>query len=254
MNNTGKNVKDTKEYYTIDLLHIVKSLWRRAWVIAIAAVLAASIGFIYSKFFIVPTYSSSIMLYVNNAASSDNNHFSVSSSQLSASQSLVETYKQILNNRTTMERIAKASNVFYSYEEFSDMITADSANGTEIMRVTVESTDPYEAAKIANCVAEVLPQRIAEVINGATMEVVDSAIVNLQKVSPSIFKYTAIGIFLGTLLSALVLVILAIKDDVIHESDYVMQTYNYPILAKIPDLLEQDSQKRYAYGYGGERK
>ena len=245
---------NTKEYYTIDLLQIVRTLWKRAWVIAIVAVLSAVFGLICAKCFVTPTYSSSVMLYVNNdTTSSGNNGFSVSSSQISASQSLVETYTQILHNRTTMERIAQASQVFYSYEDFSDMITAGSANGTEIMKVTVVSTDPYEAAKIANCVAEVLPQRISEVIKGASMEVVDSAVVNLQKVAPSTFKYIAVSMFLGTVLCALFFVILAIRDDVIHDDEYIMRTYSYPVLTKIPDLLTAETSRRYAYYYGGEQ-
>lgn len=36
--------KSTREYYTIDVLHIVKSLWRRAWLIALCGLLAAGIG------------------------------------------------------------------------------------------------------------------------------------------------------------------------------------------------------------------
>ena len=39
-----KQEKNTKEYYTIDVLHIVKSLWRRVWVIGLCGLLAAVMG------------------------------------------------------------------------------------------------------------------------------------------------------------------------------------------------------------------
>ena len=35
-------------------------------------------------------------------------------------------------------------------------------------------------------------------------------------------------------------------DNTIHDEDYILNTYNYPILAKIPDLLETPT-KRYGY-------
>jgi capsular polysaccharide biosynthesis protein len=57
-----------KEYYTIDLLHVMKALWHRAWVIALAGFLTAALGFCISAFVITPTYSSSVMLYVNNTS------------------------------------------------------------------------------------------------------------------------------------------------------------------------------------------
>lgn len=239
--------KNNKEYYTIDLLHILKSLWKRAWMIVLAGILAAAIGFLLSAFIITPTYSSSIMLYVNNSSFSlGNTSFSISSSEITAAQSLVKTYREILLNRTTLERIIDKAGVQYTYKDLAEMISAAPSNDTEIMRVTVVSEDPYEAAKIANCIAEILPVRIAEIIDGASMEVVDSAIPNTEKIAPSITQYTVIGFALGVLFAIVALVIAAMMDDTIHDEEYVLQNYEYPILAKIPDLMNSGGKK---YGY-----
>lgn len=243
--------KNTQEYYAIDLLHIVKSLWQRAWVIVLSGLLAAAIGFSVATFMIAPKYSSSIMLYVNNnSVSLGGTSFSISSSQISAAQSLVKTYVELLNNRTTMEKIIEKADVPYTYRQLSGMITAGPSNDTEVMRVTVVSEDPYEASKIANCIAEVLPVRVSEIIDGASMEVVDSAVPNLGKISPSISRYTAVGLLIGVLLSVVVLVILAMLDDTIHDEEYVLQTYDYPILAKVPNLLNSGAKQ---YGYYSQR-
>ncbi len=238
-----------REYYTIDVLHIVKSLWRRAWIIALAGFLAAAIGFCISAFAIEPTYSSSIKLYVNNSSFSlGNTSFSISSSELTAAQSLVRTYGDILDSRSTLERIIEKSKVDYTYKQLSRMIHYEPSNETEIMRVTVTTEDPYEASRIANTIAEILPIRIAEIIDGASMEVVDSAIPELEKVAPSITKYTAVGLILGILISVVVLIAAALLDDTIHDEDYVLNNYEYPILGKVPDLLDTGS-KRYGYYY-----
>ena len=53
---------------------------------------------------------------------------------------------------------------------------------------------------------------------------------------------------LGTILSTLVLAIIAMMDDRIHDEDYIIETYEYPILAKIPDLVNTDG-KKYSYYY-----
>ena len=122
------------------------------------------------------------------------------------------------------------------------------------MKVTVTTKDPYEAAKIANGIAEVLPIRVAEIIDGASMEVVDSAIPNLNKVGPSITNYTAIGLILGVLLSAGVVVVFAIMDDTIHDEEYILQTYGCPILAKVPDLLNSGGKHYGDYYYQSKDK
>lgn len=244
MKNTEKNSND---YYVVDLFHILKTLWHRVWIIVLTGVVAAAVGFCVAAYLIAPKYSSSVMLYVNNSSFSlGNTSFSITSSEITAAQSLVKTYGEVLNNRTTLERVAKNADVSYSYRTLLNMIEAYPSNETEIMKVTVTSDDPNEAAKIANSIAEVLPVRISEIIDGASMEVVDSAIPEMNKVSPSITKYTAIGLIIGVLLSVIVLVIVAMVDDTIHSEEYVMETYDYPILAKVPDLLGSGT-KRYEY-------
>lgn len=243
-----KQEMSTREYYSIDVLHILKTLWKKAWVIALAGILAAAIGFFISAT-IAPTYSSSIKLYVNNSSFSlGNTSFSISSSELTAAQSLVRTYGDILDSRSTLNRIIEKSEVEYTYKQLSKMIVYEPSNDTEIMRVTVTSVDPYEASKIANTIAEVLPVRIAEIIDGASMEVVDSAIPEFEKIAPSITKYIAVGLILGVLLSVIVLVIVALCDDTIHDEEYVLNNYEYPILGKVPDLMNAGN-KKYGYYY-----
>ena len=242
-----KQENSTREYYTIDVSHIVKSLWRRVWLIALCGLLAAGIGFSISAFAIAPTYSSYIKLYVNNSSISlGNTNFSISASELTAAQSLVRTYGDILDSRSTLERIIYKSNIDYTWKELSQMITYEPSNNTEIMRVTVICEDPYEASKIANTIAEVLPVRISEIIDGASMEVVDSAIPDVEKVAPSITRYTAVGLVLGVILSIITLVVIALMDDTIHDEEYVLRTYDYPILGKVPNLLNIGNK---TYGY-----
>jgi capsular polysaccharide biosynthesis protein len=245
-----------REVISIDILHIVKALWHRAWIIVIAGVMAAALGFSYASFVLTPQYSSSIMLYVNNSSLSvGGQNISISASQISAAQSLVKTYIVMLQNRTTLEKVIDRADVSYTYEQLSSKIEATAVNETEVMLVTVTTGNPYEAAKIANAIAEVLPERIGEIIDGSSMEVVDSGAVNLQKVSPSITKYTMIGLILGVFLAVAVLAVLAIMDDTIHEEDYILQNYNYPILAKIPDLVNSGTKPYgYSYGYYYQRK
>jgi capsular polysaccharide biosynthesis protein len=237
----------SKEYYVIDAMHLLKALWKNAWVIVLCGVLAAAIGFSFASYVIAPSYSSYIKLYVNNSSFSlGNTSFSISSSELTAAQSLVRTYGDILDSRSTLEMVIEEADVDYTWKELSGMIVYAPSNDTEIMRVTVTCNDPNEASKIANTIAKVLPVRIAEIIDGASMEIVDSAIPDPQKVGPSITKYTAIGLILGAMLAGGVIIIFAMMDDTIHDEDYILNTYDYPILGKVPDLLNTGN-KSYAY-------
>lgn len=239
--------KQNKEYFTIDLLHILSTVWKKIWVVAICGVVGAVIGFSIAVFAIQPSYSSAIMLYVNNSSISVGGEiFSITSSEITAAQSLVKTYGSLLKNRTTLEAVIEKCGVDYDYKELYSMIETSSVNDTEILKVTVTCGDPYDACKIANCIAEVLPKRISEIIEGSSMAVVDSAVVDRNKVSPSITKHTVVGGVIGSFVSVIALIVIAIADDTIHDEEYILQNYDYPILAKVPDLRAAET-KGYAY-------
>ena len=242
-----QNKTNTREYYVVDLGHILKSVWHRIWAVILSSIVAAAIGFSLAAFVITPKYSSSIMLYVNNSSFTVGDlGFSISSSEISAAQSLVKTYSVLLKNRTTLEKVIAATDVPYTWEELDEMIEAAPVNETEIMAITVTSTDPYEAEKIANGIAKILPRRVSEIVEGSSMEVVDSAVAVNKKVSPSVTKFTAVGFILGALISLIALVIAALLDNTVHDEEYIINNYNYPVLAKIPDLLDSGARK-YSY-------
>ncbi|MBQ3203207.1 MAG: hypothetical protein IJB36_06160 [Clostridia bacterium] len=242
-----KNEKISKDTYVVDLAHVVKVVWQHIWTVVVVSLATAVVGCMLAAFAIRPSYSASIMLYVNNTSFNVGDlGFSISSSELTAAQSLAKTYTVLLKNRTTLERLIDETKVEYSWEELYDMIESGPVNETEVMQVTVTCDDPYEAARIANGIAVVLPQRVTEVIEGASMEVVDSAIVDTEKVAPSITLYTVVGFAVGLLLSVVTLTIMALMDNTIHDEEYVIRTFGYPILAQVPNLNDSSS-KRYGY-------
>lgn len=84
-----------------------------------------------------------------------------------------------------LEQVIEEENLPYDYETLSDMIEAGAVNSTEVFEIQVTSADPEEAERIANCVAEILPDRIAEIVEGSSVKIVDYAIVPSQKSSPA---------------------------------------------------------------------
>lgn len=235
------------DFFEIDLLRLIKSLWKRAWVIVVTGILAAVLIGGYAALFVTPKYQANILLYINNtSAPGSAKNGTVTPSELSAAQSLVDTYVVILKSRTTLGKVIEKSGVDYTQGKLSRMISASSENGTEIFRVTVTAEDPEEAAMIANTVADVLPESIASVVDGSSVRVVDYAAVNQHKVSPNVKRMAAVGLLAGLLISAVIVVLIDLFDDVIRDEEYLTQTYNTPVLALIPDLTERAEGK---YGY-----
>lgn len=129
------------------------------------------------------------------------------------------------------------------------MIEASAVNSTEIFEVTVTSTDPEEAENIANTIAVMLPDKIAAIVDGSSVRIVDYAIVPSHRAAPSYTKNTAIGMVLGFVLSCAVVICMELFDETVRTEDYLTQTYpDIPLLAVVPDM---DASKNHGYGYYG---
>ena len=247
----SNSVKTGEDEQSVDLLHLLSVLWRKAWIIVLAGVLFAGACFGWATFTIQETYSSSVMMYVNTEASLGG--YSISLSDLNTAKSLVSTYMVILKSRETLQMVLEEAESSYMYQELSGMITSSQVNDTEIFAITVTSTNPQEAAKLANAIAAVLPKRVAAIINGASMRLVSGAVVNPAKVGPNITRYTALGLFIGALLAAAVIIVLDLLNDVIRDEDHILRAYDIPILARVPEMLGKEAEDAggyYSYGYG----
>ena len=240
---------NTEKEFEIDLGRLLRTLWRYAPVILIIGILFAGLFFTYARLFIKPTYQANALFYVNNSTISLSSAVKISSGDLDAASGLVKTYLAILQSRANMEQVIEESGVRYSYEKLRSMVSATSVNSTGLFRVTVTSSNPEEARALANVIAAILPSKISDIVIGSNVVVVDYAVTPHTRTSPNYVKMTLLGLAVGVLFSGAIVVILDLMDDVIHDEDYLLQKFNAPMLASIPDLTARTS-KKYGYGYG----
>ena len=237
--------KKTEEV-EIDLLHIAQVLARNAVVIILVAVIFGGIFYGATKAFVTPLYKASAYMYVNSSnLSVAGTKVSISNSELLAAQSLIETYSVILRTRMTLNEVIERSGVGYTYEELVKMIEAASVNGTEVFRVSVTSPDPAEAEMLANTIVDVLPDKIASVVDGSSVRIVDFAVTPVEQDSPNYLSNALKGAILGALLTAVLVVVIDLMDEQIHDVEYLTKTYNLPVLATIPDLLAKHGDYYY---------
>lgn len=230
----------------LDVGKLAHALWDRALIIVLVAVLCAAAAFSLTVSFIAPKYSASALLYVNSSnLSLANTKVSISTQDLTAAKSLVETYIVILKTRTTLEEVAEVSGLDYSYGQLESMISAGPVNNTEVFSVTVTCENSSHAEILANTIAQLLPNRIASIVEGSSARIVDSAIENTTSVSPDYKKNALFGFAGGFLVSSFIVLLLAMMDDKVRELESASAKYQLPILAVIPDLNSNGSGSDY---------
>ena len=243
------NTQTDNNEIEIDLLHLIKVLWQKVWIIGITTILLGVIAFSYAFLFVTPQYQAKALMYVNNSSFTvGSTSFSISSSELTAAKSLLDTYVIILKSRTTMEKVLEETGLDYTYEQISDMVSASSVNSTEVFQIVATSSDPAEAELIVDTIVKILPDRIADIVDGSSVRLVDHAVLPTQRSSPSYTKYAMIGLVLGFVLSCGVIIVIDLMDTTIRDEEYLTQRYNLPVLAVVPDAYET-RKGSYSYYY-----
>ena len=175
-----------------------------------------------------------------------------SSAQLMAAKDLASTYMVILKSRNVLEDVSRKTGGAYSYGKLRGMVSASSINETEVFQVTVSGTDYKDVAKIANYIADVLPEKITNIVEGSSVRVVDYATENPNPVGPNYRKYALLGAAAGLVLSMAVVILADLTDTTIKSEEYLIHAYSkLPLLAVIPGTESSSTygKKGYYRGY-----
>ena len=220
----------------IDLGRIFKSVCKRAWIIALIAVLCAALALTGTLYFIAPQYQASATFYVNNNNKPSGLSSTMTYADITAAKSLVDTYLVILNTRESIESVMEYADIDSSYGEVRGMISAKGLNETEVFQVIVTSNDPEQAYKIADAITQVLPDRIAKTIEGSSAKIVDAPVVPTSKSGPSYTQNTLVGLLVGLVLSVGAVAIVEILDTTMKSTEDVENVCTYPLLATVPEM------------------
>lgn len=254
MNTNENKSTERNEELEIDLQRLFAALIKRSWMIVLASVLCGLLSFGITHYLITPEYESTAMFYVNNGSLSVGSaSINLSSSDLSVSKSLVDSYIVILKTRETLEDVADYAEVDIPYDELKEMIHAAAVNSTEIFEVVVTSTDPAQAEDIADAISYILPRRISDIVEGTSAEIVDQAVLPSRPSSPNIMKNTALGLILGFVLCAGAICIYEIFNITIRSEEDVEQCCSYPVLTVVPDMRGPSKGGYYRYSYDNDK-
>ena len=231
----------------IDLVRILQTLLKRAWLIILVGVLVGVASYKWADYQHVPMYQASTKLYVNNAISVGTTGSKDFASRISlgTAKEMISSYKVILNTRETLNDVLDYVGLDYSDGRLRGMISMNAVDETEIFQITVTSANPKEAEEIANAVGEILPKRIATIIEGASVKVVEKAIVPTWSIGSAVSSKATSGFIFGAALCAALFIALELLDVRIRSTTDLEKTCTYPLLTTIPNMGLSSSGGHY---------
>lgn len=228
-----RNVAESDEI-VIDLWQIAYILWKQVVWILLVAVLCADIGFAMAAFVMHPTYSASADMIVNNKQNAATQTGDVTTSDLSASSTLVSTYSVILKSHTVLGQVIDLLNLPYTYDELAGMISVSTVNNTQVMRITVRCQDAQTALEIVSELVNIAPAIIVDKAEVGSVKTVDEPWTSGKIVAPSKKKYALAGFMAGFILMCGIFVLKELLNNTYKTEADIVKDLGLPVLGVIP--------------------
>ena len=222
----------------IDVSEIFHVLLNKICVILLAGIIAALAVIAGTLLFITPQYESTTKMYVLSKQDSN----TLTSQDMQTSLSLTKDYAELIKSRTVTEGVITQLNMDMTHEQLLKKMSVDSATDTRILSISVRDEDPYEACEIANAIRDVAANHIKNVMDIDAVNVVETANIPEQKVSPSIAKNGVIGGVFGAVVAIAIVLITYISNDTIKTQEDVERYLKLSTLGTIP--LSEDERKK----------
>ena len=223
----------------IDVLELFHVLLDKIWVIILAGAVAALAVVAATILFITPQYQSTTKMYVLSKQDSN----TLTSQDMQTSLSLTKDYAELIKSRTVTEGVITQLNLDMTHEQLLSKITVDSATDTRILSISVRDADPYVACEIANAIRDVAANHIKNVMDIDAVNVVETANIPENKISPSIKKNGLVGGVAGVAVAIAIILITYLSNDTIKTQEDVERYLGLSTLGTIP-MSEADRKNK----------
>ena len=227
---SNKRVGENEEI-TIDLFEILYLFRQKIVFIIIALLVGAIAAGLYTKLMITPKYSATSKIYIVSSSSSS----VVNLSDLQIGTNLAPDYKELMTARPLLLTVITNLNLPYTPGQLRGMISVVNTSGTRILTVTATSSNPEEAAAIANELAAVAVVWLPEIMNSNAPSIYEDAIIPANPSSPSLSRNVMIGALLAAVLYCGIEVIRYLRNDTITSAEQMERLFGTIPLAIIPE-------------------
>lgn len=230
-----KNVQNNE----IDLIRLLMMLKSHILMILAAGMLAGLLSGVYTHFMISPTYSAtSNMLILTKETTL------ASMADLDLGVKLTGEYAELVTSRTVLEKVIENLNLKMEYTTLRNQITINNPSSTRILKITVRQSDPAMAKTVADELANVSADFIADQMDMTPPKIYETSEVPIYPDSPNLQSNVFKGMIVGMALVCGILVVLELMNDAIQTEEDIRRYLDIPVLAVVPDKAIKTKKRR----------
>lgn len=219
-----------------DLLGVVR---RRAWLIALLALLMAGATMAYSLLLQTPKYEATIKILIGQDASGNPDTRSSIGDEVQGLLQFTGTMAEAVDTRSVAERVIVDQNLTTPPQQFALNLSAQQIPETQFIEVSYTDTDPTRAQKVANATGDEFAAKVAEEspsANAVTATVWERAELPETPASPQPLLYGMLALSFGALVGVSLAFLLEYLDDGWRSADEVEDVSGLFVLGAIPEF------------------
>ncbi|HEM3616868.1 TPA: capsular biosynthesis protein CpsC [Streptococcus suis] len=217
----------------IDVLSLLRTIWRKKFLILLTAILTTGLAFAYSAFLATPQYDSTTRLYVVNQSS--DNGAGITNQDLQAGSFLVKDYKEIILSQDVLKNVTTTLGIT---DDIKEKITVNIPVDTRILSISVRDSDPDQAATIANTLRDEAAKKIIEVTKVSDVTTLEAALPAENPSTPQTKRNLVLGFVVGAFLATALVLVLEVLDDRVKRPQDIEEGLGMTLLGVVPQAAK----------------
>ena len=228
----------------LDLKDLFNIFWHKKVHIILIVLIFIVLGVIYTVGFTTPMYSSSTtLLLAGSESSGEETTNSITTTDITLNSKLVSTYSVLVRSKDVLSQVISNLGMDISWESLRNNVKVSSVEDTEVIEISVTTNNAENSANIANEIAKVFTEKVAEIYNINNVHVVDEAEPENTPSNINHEKDVIIFAFIGLVVAVIYVLLANMLDTTVKTAEDIEKEFKLPVLASIP-VYENAIQKR----------
>ncbi|MEN8906740.1 MAG: polysaccharide biosynthesis tyrosine autokinase [Clostridiales bacterium] len=230
--------------YEIDIKDIFLIIVNKWYYIVICVLLAPTIAYFISTYYIKPVYRAETTLFLGKEKDKIGG---LSLQDLQAGSQLIVDYREIIISKLSLSIVKNDMEINVGYSEFKNSIDVQTVKDSRIFKISFDSTDPEFAAVTANKLAQVMVRLADDIVEVKNVKVIDRAEIPKYSIKPDIKRNMTISGAIGIAISLLLIFLLEFIDNTFKKPEDIEKRLSTNVIGTIPRFeMKKWNFKKYA--------
>ena len=221
----------------LDLKELFELFMSKLFQIILIVLIVTGIGVVYTLAFTTPKYSASTSLVLTSASSgNDAQANTITTTDGNLNSKLVSTYSEIVRSNDVIRQVISNLKIDISESELKKNVSVKEVEDAEMIKITVTNEDADVSAKVANEIANVFCNTVADIYKINNLHILDRAEPNYTPSNIHHSKDVIIFAFIGGVIAVMYVLISNMLDTTIKTAEDIEKGFGLPVLVSIPQI------------------